>query len=77
MGWGSATHLFDGAVDAALDLVIGYVGRATEAHTRAAVRKVYDIGWDDWDTQDESCYFDPYLKEYMHELGEIADPDDY
>lgn len=77
MGWGSATHLFDGAVDVALTAVVGYVGRATEAHTRTIVRNMYDVGWDDWDTQDESFYFDPYLKEYMHELGEISDPDDY
>lgn len=76
MGWAGATSLFDGAVDAALDLVASYVGRATPAHTQAAVRKVYDIGWDDWDTQDESCYYDPYLKEYMYELGEIYSLDD-
>ena len=75
MGWGSATSLFDGAVDAAHDVLIGYIGRATKAHTHTIVRKMYDVGWDDWDTQDESCYFDPYLRDYMIELGEI-DPED-
>ena len=76
MGWGSATHLFDGAVDAALEGMVAYT-RITSGHIRGAVRRAYDIGWDDWDTQDESKYFDPHLKEYMHELGEISDPDDY
>jgi hypothetical protein len=75
MGWGSATHLFDGAVDAALEVVVGYTGRIAPAHVQTVVRKMYDIGWDDWDTQDESCYFDPYLRDYMIELGEI-DPDE-
>lgn len=74
MGWASATDIFDGAVDAALDVLVGYA-RTGPAHVKSVVRKMYDIGWDDWDTQDDSCYFDPYLRDYMIELGEI-DPDD-
>lgn len=76
MGWSGATHYFDGAVDAAMESLVSYTA-VRPAHIKAIVRRIYDIGWDDWDTQDESYYFDPYLKDYMYELGEISDPDDY
>jgi hypothetical protein len=67
MGWGSATGLFDGAVTVALKFAPD-----NELMKHAVVHEMYTkINWDDWDTQDESKYFDQYLIHVMYELGEI------
>lgn len=79
MGWGSATPLFDTAVDTTLRFLDAVhptlTGRQGGAMIQAVVEAHYKTGWDDWDTQYESKYFDPYLRNVMIELGEI-DPDD-
>lgn len=72
MGWGSATYIFDGAVDTTL----GFVPRINDFHAQvvvaAVVERMYNnIDWEDWDTQDESKYFEPYLKNVMIANGEI------
>lgn len=78
MGWSSATSIFDGAVDVALAHASKLFNIDTHEHyVPDALKKqiVYDmytcVDWDDWDTQDESKYFHPYLLEIMHDLGEI------
>lgn len=76
MGWASATGLFDGAVDTALKFIPAVNDSHAEIIVRAVVEAMYtQIEWDDWDTQDESNYFDPYLRDVMIQLGEI-DPED-
>lgn len=83
MGWGSATGLFDEAVKVALDFAPHIpVALAEETKgvpepiVKAVVHQMYTrVDWDDWDTQDESQFFEPYLREVMIELGEI-DPDE-
>lgn len=72
MGWSSATELFDGAVDVALRYIS--IGNQTRVYT--VVKDMYlMIDWEDWDTQDNSKYFDPYLMSVMYELGEISEED--
>lgn len=76
MGWASATPLFVGAVDVALKFIPAVNDSHAEIIVRAVVEAMYtQIEWDDWDTQDESNYFDPYLRDVMIQLGEI-DPED-
>ena len=77
MGWGGATEIFDGVVDVALDLLEAVnVDIGADDTIKFVVNRMYvDILWDDLDTQDESDYFDPYLRDVMIELGEI-DPAD-
>lgn len=78
MGWASATDLFDGAVDVSLTFVppAYKMWGPTDDQTQAVVRAMYlKVDWDDWDTQDESKYFDPYLRDVMIECGEI-DPNE-
>lgn len=68
MGWGSATPLFDGAVDVAIEFSMS----THPIITKAVVEKMYStIEWEDWDTQNESKYYEPYLIEVMHERGEL------
>lgn len=72
MGWGSATHLFDGAVDVALDFAPDQ-----PVVVRAVVDRMYTcIDWGDWDTQNESRYYDEHLIHVMLARGEI-DVEDY
>lgn len=77
MGWGSATALFDGAVDVALSYAPKVYNMDTRKHypseemVKAVVHDMYTkIRWEDWDTQDESKYAD-VLNEIRIELGEI------
>lgn len=77
MGWNEGTSLFDPMVDLALALVVENKGSVTPEETQEVVRRVYELFEDtDWDTEEESCYFKPYLIEVMHDLGRIDD-DDY
>lgn len=78
MGWSSATSIFDGAVDVALLFADKAFNMDTFEHyvpdlvKKAVVEAMYTrVEWEDWDTQDESKYFNPYLLEVMHDLGEI------
>lgn len=87
MGWSSATELFDGAVDVALTFI---PKTKYDSYTQpplslthdpklvaAVVERMYtSIDWNDWDTQDESKYFEPYLRDVMVKLGEIEGEDD-
>jgi len=77
MGWAGATSLFDGAVQVTLDLLAPlYADRVPPVVVRAVVEKMYqDVDWADWDTQDESEFFEDHLVHVMYELGEI--PPDY
>lgn len=71
MGWSSGTSIFDAAVDVALGFILEDTS-LDAAVTAAVVKDMYTkVDWDDWDTQDESKYFQPYLLEVMHDLGEI------
>jgi len=75
MGWGSATGLFDGAVDVALDFIPGH--EFAPIIVRAVVEKMYkDVDWADWDTQDESKYWYDHLIHVLWDLGEV-DPEYY
>lgn len=72
MGWGSATDIFDGAVDVALDFAPDQ-----PIIVRAVVDRMYtNVRWHDWDTQSDSRYYDDHLIHIMLALGEI-DVDDY
>ena len=80
MGWASATPLFDGAVDTTLKFLDAVhptmVGSQHGAMIRAVVEAHYEVyKTSDWDTQDESNYYEPYLRDLMVANGEI-DPDD-
>lgn len=76
MGWASGTELFDSMVDLALALLVDAKGSVTPEETQEVVRRVYELfEHTDWDTEDESCYFKPYLIEVMHDLGRIDDED--
>lgn len=74
MGWSGATGIFDSVVDLLLQASTtelfegGYPSHSIDV----CVEKAYtEIEWDDWDTQDESKYFFPYLRDVMIALGEI------
>lgn len=74
MGWASATELFDGAVDVALEVLQGALptDHVPSILVRAVVEKMYrQVDWDDWDTQDESKYFTTHLAHIMYDMGEI------
>lgn len=74
MGWASGTDIFDGAVDVALSFTQAnsYDEGVKDHITRIVVEKMYTgVDWGDWDTQDESKYFEPYLESVMRELGEL------
>jgi len=81
MGWGSATPLYDNAVEVALMFAPKIPEHASENEwntpeviVRAVVEEMYTKNyWDDWDTQDESKFYDKYLIHVMHERGEIED----
>lgn len=73
MGWGSATPIFDTAVDVALEF-LPTSGLATKPQVliKAIVEKMYkELPLDDWDTQDESNYYDEYLIHVMYDMGEV------
>lgn len=79
MGWGSATALFDGAVDVALKFAPvekPYIPVDNKIIALVVKDMYTKVDWDDWDTQEESKYW-PYLLEVMHDLGEIDDEDYY
>lgn len=84
MGWGSATEIFDAAVRVALQFVpkvpatlVDNPYETPEIFIHAVVEQMYTkVPWDDWDTQNESEFFDPYLMEVMHNLDEL-DEDEY
>lgn len=68
MGWSSATEIFDGAVD----VMLRHLPPQSETQIEAIVKDLYQrIDWQDWDTQDESKYFFPYLVKIMCDLNEI------
>lgn len=70
MGWGSATEIFDGAVDVALKFIPASHHYA-DAALRAVVEAMYtQIDWGDWDTQDESRHYN-YLIDVMYDQGEL------
>lgn len=70
MGWASATGLFDGVVDAVIDL--NGVNPKEDHLVREIVRAIYtNVEWSDWDTQDESYYFYEHLVHVMWEQGEL------
>jgi len=72
MGWNGGTELFDPMVDLALALVVENKGSVTPEETQEIVRRVYEFFEDtDWDTEDESCYFYPYLLEVLHDLDRV------
>ena len=76
MGWASATGMFDQMVDLLVRHESAVWKKLPDNMIEQLVYEVYtEIDWDDWDTQDESKYFNPYLKYVMIELGEI-DPFD-
>ena len=75
MGWGSATELFDGSVNVTLSFIKASMGGIDipDALIAAVVEKTYrDINWDDWDTQDESAYFE-HIVHIMHKDGHLDD----
>ena len=84
MGWGSATEIFDAAVKVAIAFAPKIPAHLVENNystpepiIQAIVHEMYTkVLWDDWDTQDESEFFEPYLMEVMHGLDEIED-DEY
>lgn len=81
MGWGSATHLFDAAVDVAVEFAAKHYDATGAEYTdpeivREIVEAMYtQVDWEDWDTQEESKYFN-HLVHVMYNLGEI-DNEDY
>lgn len=71
MGWGSATGLFDGAVDVALKFIPSNNEEHAQVLAQAVVEAMYtQIDWEDWDTQDESKYYH-YLIHVMEAQGEL------
>lgn len=76
MGWSSATEIFDGVVGVGLRLLPAQPLDTMDLRVSKVVHDMYtQVDWDDWDTQDESEYFIPYLRDVMIKLGEI-DPED-
>jgi hypothetical protein len=72
MGWAGATDIFDGAVEVGLRLLPAQPLDTMDARVSKVVHDMYtQIDWADWDTQDESEYFDPYLRQVMIDIGEI------
>lgn len=79
MGWAGATDLFDSAVKVTLMFVPKIPSALSEneydtpeAVVRAVVETMYTkVDWEDWDTQDESDFFEKYLIHVMHDRGEI------
>lgn len=70
MGWNGGGPLFDGMVR----LVLERCESLEPAVIQDVVMDVYELFEDtDWDTQDESEFFIPYLLEVMHESGEVDD----
>lgn len=73
MGWNGGAPLFDGIVE----LVLEYVEDPTPATIQSVVDDAYALFEDtDWDTEDESRFFDDYLIHTMYDLGRI-DQDEY
>lgn len=67
MGWASGTSYFD----VPLDLMLEYV---PEDKRKEVVEKLYrHISDGDWDTQDESAYFDLLVKYDIDGFGKYAD----
>jgi hypothetical protein len=70
MGWGSGTRYFDFP----LDLMLEYV---PEDKRKEIIEKLYrSIREGDWDTVDESSYFDLLVKYDIDGLGRYAEGDD-
>lgn len=87
MGWNGGTDLFDKAVEVALSVAPQIPAHLTE-HPSAVpdeiIQTIVDLlypTWQDsdWDTEDESKYFKPYLLNTMLRLEQIdqEDYDDY
>jgi hypothetical protein len=75
MGWSSGTYWFDGCVD----IVLKFMPDANRMPVmiQAVVNEVYELfNGEDWDTQDESDYFKPYLANAMLVKGQI-DQEEY
>jgi hypothetical protein len=67
MGWGSGTSYFD----VPLDLMLEYV---PEDKRKEVVEKLYrHISDGDWDTQNESAYFELLVKYDIDGFGRHAD----
>lgn len=64
MGWSSGTVLFDGA----LDVFLKYVPEDQRVDAVAAWYN--EFVHSDWDTEDESKYYDKYLREMLYDYGE-------
>lgn len=81
MGWGSATEIFDGAVKVAIAHAPKIPAEAStnkyntpDIIIKSIVRDMYTkVELHDWDTQNESEFFQPYLFDVMHDLGELDD----
>lgn len=70
MGWASGTSYFDFP----LDLMLEYVPADKQ---REVIEKLYwSIREGDWDTVDESSYFDLLVKYDIDDLGKYAEEDD-
>ena len=71
MGWASGTQFFDGP----LDLMLEYV---PEDKRKEVIEKLYRIIRDgDWDTVDESAYFNLLVKYDIDGYGELKNDPDY
>ncbi len=71
MGWGSGTSYFDYP----LDLMLEYV---PEDKRKEVIEKLYrSIRDGDWDTVDESAYFNLLVKYDIDGYGELKNDPDY
>jgi hypothetical protein len=75
MGWAGGTEIFDDVVDLFIYYERLHHGMDITLPPDAIQQIVYDVysqvDFGDWDTQDESRYFDPYLENVMIDMGEI------
>lgn len=66
MGWGSGTDYFDKPLDLFLEHV-------PPGERKPLVRELYDtIRQGDWDTQNESKYYDSYIVHFDYEDGYLT-----
>lgn len=78
MGWASGTSLFDGAVRVALEHAPVHNtddGAQVRPHIRRKIIQSMYRAFDDydWDTEDESEFFESDLIHIMRDLGRIDD----
>lgn len=70
MGWASGTDVFDSVVDAVIEYIP--INKVEEV-----MEKIATPLWDgDWDTENESKYYDAYLVHIMYRKGFIEE-DEY